>query len=70
MTELLSRMNPGDLVPLVAIIGGVLCGIIGILAAAWQKVRRAEILAALKQDMLNRGMSSDQIRTVLDAGTK
>jgi hypothetical protein len=43
---------------------------IGILAAAWQKVRRAEIAAALKQDMLNRGLSSDQIRTVLEVEAK
>ena len=35
----------------------------------WQKTRRAEIDAALKQDMLQRGMSADDIRTVLEASS-
>ena len=34
-----------------------------------QETRRAETLAALKQDMLNRGMSAEEIRTVLEVGT-
>jgi len=70
MIDLLSRMNGGQLIAIVAVAGGLLCGIIGIIAGSWQKVRRAEIAAALKQDMLNRGMSADEIRTVLEAGTK
>jgi hypothetical protein len=35
----------------------------------WHVHRKAEINAALKQDMLNRGMSADDIRMVLDTGT-
>jgi len=74
MMELLSKFDSGELLALIifviSIIGGLLCGIIGIIAGTWQKVRRAEIAAALKQDMLNRGMSAEDIRTVLDAGTK
>jgi hypothetical protein len=74
MMELLSKFDSGELLGLVlggvSIIGGLLCGIIGIIAGAWQKVRRTEIAAALKQDMLNRGMSAEDIRTVLEAGSK
>jgi hypothetical protein len=73
MMELLSKFDSGELLGLViggiAVIGGLLCGIIGIIAGTWQKVRRAEIAATLKQDMLNRGMSAEDICTVLEAGT-
>jgi hypothetical protein len=31
----------------------------------WWKIRRAELDAALKQDMLNRGMSAEEIQKVL-----
>lgn len=70
MIELLPKLNPGELLAVVAVVGGLLCAIIGIIAGTWAKVRRAEIAAALKQDMLNRGMSADDIRTVLEAGTR
>ena len=70
MTDLLSRFDPGALFGLTAMVGGLLCGITAILAGTWQKVRRAEITAALKQEMLSRGMSADDIRTVLEAGSK
>jgi hypothetical protein len=74
MMELLSKFDSDQLLGLIlggiAIGGGLLCGIIGIIAGTWQKVRRAEITAALKQDMLNRGLSADDIRTVLEAGSK
>ena len=74
MIELLARFDSGELLGLIlggiSIIGGLLCGIVGIIAGTWQKVRRAEIAAALKQDMLNRGMSAEDIRTVLEAGTE
>ena len=74
MMELLSKLDSGEFVGLVlglvAVTGGLLCGIIGIIAGSWHSVRQAEIAAALKHDMLNRGMSADEIRTVLEAGSK
>ena len=70
MELLLSRLNAGELIALVAIIGGLLCAILGILAGTWEKIRRTELTMALKQDMLNRGMSADDIRAVLEAGSK
>ena len=74
MNELLSRFNAGEMIALVAVAGGLLCGILcgvtGIIAGCWQEVRRADLLAALKQDMLNRGMSADDIRTVIEAGSR
>ena len=73
MTELLSRFPTDELIGLVAIVGAFGCGALGILLAffcqMWQH-RQAESVNALKQDMLSRGMSVEQIQAVLDAGTK
>jgi hypothetical protein len=33
-------------------------------------IHKNSVAAALKQDMLNRGMSADEIKTVLEAGLK
>ncbi|MFO0808582.1 MAG: hypothetical protein U0746_08165 [Gemmataceae bacterium] len=35
-----------------------------------QQTRRAELDAALKQEMLSRGMSAEEIRMVCDAGSE
>jgi hypothetical protein len=69
MPELLSRFEAGEMIGLVAVSGGLLCGLVAIVMGIWHEHRKTEINAALKQDMLNRGMSADEIRTVLDAGT-
>jgi hypothetical protein len=70
MTELLSKFNAGELIGLVAVAGGllipILCGVTAILTDYWHKARQL----ALKQDMINRGMSAEEIQMVLDAGTK
>ena len=42
-------------------------GIVKCVANQWRKVREAEMEAALKQDMLNRGMSAQEIQMVLSA---
>ena len=55
-------------VAVVAIIFGCLAGICGSIAAAWQRVRRAEIEAMLKHRMLEQGMSADDIKKVLESG--
>jgi hypothetical protein len=71
MPDLLSKFGSSELIGLVVIGIGAICAILGIIFAfylQWQETRRAEIAAALKQDMLNRGMSADEIRIVLDAG--
>jgi hypothetical protein len=69
MLELLSRFEAGEMIGLVAVTGGVLCALSAIIMGIWREHRKTEVNAALKQDMLNRGMSADEIRTVLDAGS-
>lgn len=46
-------------------IGAVIIAIVAIIQ--WRKVRIAEMEATLKQQMLDRGMSADEIAMVLDA---
>jgi len=74
MADLLSKFDGGQLIAVVAIVGGLLfvtiASVVKSAARSWRGIREAEINAALKQDMLNRGMSADDIRTVLEAGSK
>lgn len=69
MSEVLSKFNAGEIIGLVAVTGGLLCGLLAIVMGIWHENRKTEVNAVLKQDMLNRGMSADEIRMVLDAGT-
>jgi hypothetical protein len=70
MHELLSKIGPADLIGLLSVIGGYACGIVGIVMGVGLAIRRAELAAGLKRDMLERGMSAEEIRVVMDAGTK
>lgn len=72
MNEILSKFDSGEMIGVIAVAGAFLCGILGICLgffAEWQKSRRAEIIGSLKQDMLNRGMSVDDIERVVSAGS-
>jgi hypothetical protein len=61
-------MEPGELIGLVAVAGGLLCGIVGIVMGCWLEMRKVAGANDLKQNMLERGMSAEEIQTVLDAG--
>ena len=47
----------------------VLICVVPMISHYWYKLRRAEMDAALKQDMLQRGMSAEEIKTVLEASS-
>jgi len=75
MFEWLSQYSPKELMGLFAIVGGLLLAGTAVVSAQWSRVRRAELHAhqmeaelALKQQMIERGMSADEIDHVLAAG--
>jgi hypothetical protein len=66
MSELLSRFNSGELLIFIGICATVLCSLSCTIGKCWVKLRQVE----LKKDMLDRGMSADEITVVLEAGLK
>ncbi len=48
--------------------GGALVGLIAVIANAWRGNRESERLAILKQQMLDKGMSADDIVRVMESG--
>ncbi|MSU76831.1 MAG: hypothetical protein EXS16_01925 [Gemmataceae bacterium] len=77
MLDWLELQGARELVPLVSVIGGVIFLTSIIVAGHWEKVRRAETQArvreaelALKHDLLECGMSADDIVRVIEAGQK
>jgi hypothetical protein len=71
MRELISKLPPDEILGLVAIVGAFVCGVLGIIMVIVMQSlhhRREQMKAELKQSMLNRGMSAEEIVTVLEAG--
>lgn len=52
------------------IVGGTVIGTSAIFSQAWRRVRQAEDLNALKHAMIERGMSAEEIATVIRATPK
>jgi hypothetical protein len=69
VAELFSKMNFGELIALVSVGGGLLIALVAVAGGLWTAVRKAEIEADLKHEMLNRGMSAEEILMVIHAGT-
>jgi hypothetical protein len=69
MMEIL-QSNPWLIIPCLALLIPILGVILGTTTKAWSSIRRAEIDAALKQDMLQRGMSAADIQVVLEASSQ
>jgi hypothetical protein len=68
MFELLSRFHPGELIGLSAVVGGLVVGAIAVVMGIGLEMRKIELAAALKKDMIERGMTPEEIRTVMEAG--
>ena len=69
MFDYLSKYTPGELMGLVSIVGGLICGTVTVLAIYWYSCHKVDVDARLKSDMLDRGMSAEEIKTVLEAGS-
>ena len=66
MSNLLTEFNPGQIIALVSVLGGLSVALAAILGGYWYNAR----ITALKLEMVSRGMSPDDIRAVLDAGSE
>ena len=67
MPEFLSNFGLWHFLALV-IVMPALGGMVASLAKNWRKARESEHLAALKQSMVEKGMSAEDIERVLKAG--
>jgi hypothetical protein len=74
MDGLLSRLTNEDLLALsglllglVAILGGLSIGLVSVVTYHFRRSRKDDIEATLKMEMLERGMSAEEIQTVLAA---
>ena len=71
MFEMLSKLKGDELAPLLGICGVlvvvVTVAVTAIIASNVRKYRQAELDASLKQEMLNRGMSAEDIKQVICA---
>jgi SOS response regulatory protein OraA/RecX len=70
MGEWLSKLDGGTLVWVAAILGVTVYSIVAALIQAWRRVRSAEMEASLKQQMLDKGLSPEDIERVLRASGK
>jgi hypothetical protein len=70
MSEFFSKLNSDDLDGLLIVAAALIFGLAAIAIVGWLKMRKAELAANLKHDMLARGMSADDIEKVLNAGNK
>ena len=64
MSEFFTHFKPGEIIGLVAVAGGLLIPLTAILGGMWHRGR----IVALKRDMVNRGMTAEEIQAVMDAG--
>jgi hypothetical protein len=68
MQDVMSQLvREGYIVPLGFGFFGCLIALTAIIARQWRSVRHAELESALKQKMLDQGLSADQIKIVLEA---
>ena len=67
MQEILTMFSQSTLDSLVFTVLAMITGLTVWLSFQWRLHRRTELEAALKQDMLNRGMSAEDIERVIKA---
>lgn len=69
MADFLSKFDPALFIGLTAAVGGLVIGLVSavlfIVGAFWESVRKAEVKSRIVQDMLDRGMPTDEIVDVV-----
>ena len=67
MQDILARMGNDEIFLIIVLMTSAIVGLTVFFTLQWRKLRQTELDAALKQDMLNRGMSAYDIKLVLEA---
>jgi hypothetical protein len=67
MGDFITQVGFGPFISLVAVVGGLLIPLVAIIGGLMYKHRKLQVEAALKQQMIERGMSADEIKEVLGA---
>jgi hypothetical protein len=70
MIELLDKLSSHDAVSFLILTSCFLIAFTSIVGSMAVKIVRSNNQTKLKQEMLARGMSADDIKAILDAGTK
>jgi hypothetical protein len=69
MGDFLSNLSGSEIVGVVAIAGSLLVGLLIVLTAIishnWRRMRQFDIETALKQEMVRKGMSADEIERII-----
>lgn len=66
-TQIITALGPNAAWVLGFALPGTIVAIVAIGSTCWLKARRAQLEMALKQDMVNRGMTADEIERVVKA---
>ena len=67
MGDFITEIGFGAFIALVALVGGLLIPLVAIIGGLMYKHRKLQVEAALKQQMIERGMSADEIKEVIRA---
>ena len=67
MGDFISQIGFGPFIALVSVVGGLLIPLSAIIGGLTYKHRKLQVEAALKQQMIERGMSADEIQEVIRA---
>lgn len=67
MTDVFLGWQPKEVIAVVSVVGGLLMVTVITVFSIWQGMRKVEMELALKQDMIQRGFTPEQIRDVLRA---
>ena len=65
MSEMLTRMQPGEFIGLAAVVLGCITGMVAIAGGYWYGLRKTEAEVALKRELLSAGLSADEIVRVV-----
>jgi hypothetical protein len=67
MGDFITQIGFGPFIALVATVGGLLIPLVAIIGGLTYKYRKLQVEAALKHQMIERGMSAEEIKEVIGA---